>query len=94
MGNLPDFERGQVVDARLTGVSVTKTTTLLGVSRATVAKVMSAYTNHERTSAKRNSGRKSKLAERDRRTLRSSVAKNHRTVADRYSFPNLSHLTP
>jgi hypothetical protein len=43
---------------------------------------MSAYTNHGKTSsAKRNSGRKSTLAERDRRTLRRIVSKNHRNIA-------------
>jgi hypothetical protein len=48
-----------------------KPSTLLGVSRATVSKVMSAYTNHGKTSsAKWNSGWKSILTERDRRTLR------------------------
>jgi hypothetical protein len=39
MGDLSDFERGQIV--------------------------MSVYTNHGKTSAKRNSGRKSSLTERD-----------------------------
>jgi hypothetical protein len=34
MGDLSDFERGQIVGARLAGASVTKTTTLLGVPRA------------------------------------------------------------
>jgi predicted transcriptional regulator len=54
-----NFEREQIVGARLAGASVTKTATLLGVSRATVSKVISAYTNHGKTtSAKRNSGRK------------------------------------
>jgi hypothetical protein len=48
-----------IVDARLIGASVTKPATLLGESRATVSKVMSAYTNHGKTaSANRNSGRK------------------------------------
>jgi predicted transcriptional regulator len=57
MGDLSDFERGQIVCARFAGASVTKTATLLGVSRATISKVMSAYTNHGKTtSAKRNSG--------------------------------------
>jgi transposase len=77
MGDLSDFERGHIVGARFAGATVT----LLGVSRATVSKIMSAYTNHETTTlAKRNSGRKSTMAERDRRTLR-IVSKNHTTTA-------------
>jgi hypothetical protein len=31
MGGMSDFERGQIVGARLVGASVTKTATLLGV---------------------------------------------------------------
>jgi hypothetical protein len=43
---------------------------------------MSAYTNHwKTTSAKRNEGPKSTLTERDRRTLRGTVSKCHRTAA-------------
>jgi transposase len=69
MGDLSDFERGHIVGARLAGTSVIKTATLLSVRRATVSKVMSAYTNRGKTaSAKRNSGRNSTLPERDRRT--------------------------
>jgi transposase len=49
MGNLADFERGQIVGAHLAGASVTKAAVLLGVSRATVYKVMSAYRNHGKT---------------------------------------------
>jgi hypothetical protein len=67
--DLSDFERGQIVGTYLAGASVTKkkTATLLGVPSATVSKVMSAYTNHEKTtSAKRNSGRQSTLTERER----------------------------
>jgi predicted transcriptional regulator len=53
---------------------VTKTAALLGVTRATVSKVMSIYDNPGKTtSAKRNSGRKSALTEGDRRTLRRIV---------------------
>jgi IS30 family transposase len=68
MEHLSDFEAGQIVCARLSGASVTNTATLLGASRATISKVMSAaYTNY----MKRKSGRrKLTLAERDRRTLR------------------------
>jgi hypothetical protein len=55
MEDLSDFERGQIVDERLAGASVMKTAILLGVSRGTVPKVMSAaYTIHGKTtSAKR-----------------------------------------
>jgi hypothetical protein len=43
---------------------------------------MTAYTNHGKISpAKRNSGRKPKLNERDRCTLKRIVSKNHRTAA-------------
>jgi NADH:ubiquinone oxidoreductase subunit E len=58
MGDLSDFQRGQIIGARLPAASVTKTATLLGVSRAVVSKVTTAYTNYGKTpSAKRNSGR-------------------------------------
>jgi hypothetical protein len=66
MRDLSGLQRGQIVGARLAGASVTKTATLLAVSRAADSKVMTAYTNHEKTSsAKRNSGRKPKLSKRD-----------------------------
>jgi transposase len=78
---MSNSERGQIVGARLTGASVIKTATLLGVTKATVSKLMPAYTNHGRpASPKRNSGRKSTMTERYRRTLR-TVSKNHRTTA-------------
>jgi predicted transcriptional regulator len=76
MRHFSNSERGQIAGVRLAGASVTKTATLLGVSRAKVSKVMSAFTNHAKTSsAKRNSGRKSTPTERDRRTLRRVVSK-------------------
>jgi hypothetical protein len=72
-----DFARGQIVDVRLARASVTKTVTLLCVSRTTVSKIMPAYTNHGKTvtSVKRNSGQKSTLTIGDRRTLRRIVRK-------------------
>jgi hypothetical protein len=74
MGDLADFERGQTVGAPLAGASVTITATLLDVSRTTVPEVSSPYIHHGKiTSAKRNSGRKSTLTERDRRTMRRIV---------------------
>jgi transposase len=76
MRDLSDFERRQIVGGRLATASVTKPATLVSVSRATVSKVTSAYTNRVKTtSAKRNSGRKSTLTQRDHRTLRGIVSK-------------------
>jgi len=54
MGDLSDFQSGQIVGVHLTGTSVTKPATLLRVSRAAVSKFIKAYTNY-RKAAKRNS---------------------------------------
>jgi transposase len=79
---LSDFQKGPIVVVRLAGGSVTQTATVLGISRAAVSKVMTVYTNHGRTSsAKRNSGQKPKLSERNHHTLKSIVSKSHRTTA-------------
>jgi predicted transcriptional regulator len=48
MGDLSDFERGQIIGMRLAEESVTETAALLGASRATVSEVLSAYTNHNK----------------------------------------------
>jgi hypothetical protein len=62
MGDLSDFERGQIDGGCLAGVSVTKTVILLGISIVTVSKVMLACTNHGKTTLpKRHSDRKSTL---------------------------------
>jgi hypothetical protein len=63
MGDLSDFETGQI-GARLAAASVTKTTTLLGVSKTTVSKIMSTYMTHGKTvPGKRNSRGKSTMTE-------------------------------
>jgi transposase len=82
MGDLSDFQIGQIFGARLDGASVNKTATLLGASRAAVPKVVTAYTDRGKTSsAGRQSGCKPKLSERRRRTLKRIVSNNSRTAA-------------
>jgi hypothetical protein len=77
LGALSDIQSGQIVDALSAGATLTKTTTLLGVTAA-VSKVTTAYANNGKTaSAKRNSGRKPKQIERDCRILKRVVSKNH-----------------
>jgi hypothetical protein len=54
---------------------------------------MSAYANHGKTTlAKRYSGQKSTLTERDRRTLRRIISKNHRTTAAQLTAELNIHL--
>jgi len=56
--------------------------TLLDVSRVSVSKAMTTYTNRGKTSsAKRNSDRNPKVSARDCHTLKKIVSKNHRTTA-------------
>jgi len=82
MGYLSDFQRGQIVGARLPAASVTKPATSLALSRAAVPKVVTAYTDHCKTSsAERNGGWKPELSERDRRTFKRIVSVNYRTAA-------------
>jgi len=49
------------------------------------------YTNHGKT-AERNSGRKSKLSGRDRRTLKRIVSINHRSTAAKVTAELHNHL--
>jgi hypothetical protein len=61
---------------------VTKTASSLSVSRAPVSKVMTLFKNLGKAlSAKRNTGQKPKLSERDRHIFKSVVSRSHSTAA-------------
>ncbi|XP_042897250.1 uncharacterized protein [Parasteatoda tepidariorum] len=93
MSDLTDFQRGQIVGARLVGATTTETSQILGVSRGTVSKVMTAYTQRSKTSsAKQNSGRKEKLSERDRRVLKRIVMSKKKTTAAKMTAELNQHL--
>ena len=66
---------------------------LIGLSSAPVSKVMTAFKSLGKAlSAKRNTGRKPKLSERDRRILKGIVSKNHRTAAAKLTAEINIHL--
>lgn len=82
MSELSEFERGQIVGARMVGASVTKVAEVFGVSRGTVSKIYTAYRKSGKTSsAKSQRGRKCVLGDRDRRSLKRIVTKNKKTTA-------------
>jgi predicted transcriptional regulator len=89
------LQNGRLVrfSERLAGASVTKRATLLGVSTAAVSIVMTAYTNHRKTSsATKTSGRKPKLTERNRRTMKRIMSKHDRTTTAKVTPELIIHL--
>ena len=87
------WKTSQIFRGRLAGASVTKTVTVLGVSITAVPIVMTAYTNHRKTSsATRTSGREPKLIERDRRTLKRIVSDCDRSTAAKVTTELNIHL--
>ncbi|GFV70555.1 transposable element Tc1 transposase [Trichonephila clavipes] len=75
MSDFSDVKRGMMIDARLTGASLSRTANLVGISRTTMSRVMTTYTNLGKvSSAKLDSERKLKLMDCDRWMLKRRVA--------------------
>ena len=63
----------------MAGVSISETVELFGFSKTTISRTMTEFKKRENTISNRNNyGRKLKLTERDRRSLKRIVARNHR----------------
>jgi len=93
MSDLTEFQRGLIVGARLAGASVSKTTTLCGVTQGTISNVMTAYTVYGKTeSAKHSSDRKTKLQDRDRRALNRIVTSQKKTTTKKLTTELNMHL--
>ena len=61
MGDLIDFEKGQIVGARMAGASITKAAELLSFSRAIISRTMSKFEKHDKTNNWSSSGRPLKI---------------------------------
>ena len=93
MADIPDFKKGQIVDDRMAGSSVTKTAELFGVAWNTVSKAMTALAKEGKTSSlKQNSRRKQKQSDRERQTLTWIVRKDHKNTAPKFTTEFNVHL--
>jgi transposase len=93
MLDLFDVKRAMVIGIGLAGASVSGTANLVGVSKITGSSVMTAYTNLGKvSSAKYNSGRKSKLKDRDRQVLKWIVTRNPNTKLPQIMSEMNTHL--
>ena len=65
MSELSNMQRGKIIGAHFPGASMSRTTNLVGVSRTTMSRVMTVYTNLGKvSSAKHSSGQNLKVCDR------------------------------
>ena len=84
---------GQIVGALKAGTIIRKTAELFSVARSAVSKVMTVVEKKGKTSSlKQNSGRKRKLSDRDRRTLKRIIRKEHKNTAWKITAELNDHL--
>ena len=93
MADLSDFKRGQIVSSHMVGTNVRKTAELFSLAGTIVLKIMTAFEKEGKTSTqKQNSGRKRKMSDRDRRTLRQIVWKGHKNTDPKITTKLNDHL--
>lgn len=81
MSDLSDAQRFMLIGARFVEASVYRTTNLVFFSTITMSRLMTAYTKLQMVShAKQNSGRKSKLSDRNRHTFKRIVTQKRKTT--------------
>lgn len=78
IGDLSDFQNGQIMGAYLAGASVTLTARLFSVLRSTVFTIVTAHKAWQDFVSEDNSGKRSKL---NNGILRRIVSKQHRNAA-------------
>ncbi|GFU56410.1 HTH_Tnp_Tc3_2 domain-containing protein [Trichonephila clavipes] len=95
MSDLSNLKSGMRIASRLAGTFMSRTANLKVVSRTTVSRAITAYTNLGAvSSAKHNSKRMLKLKDQDIRMLKRIVVRKRNTTLPQITSELNSHLYP